>query len=88
MLGLVMDQDDSTNFSAADRVPDHINLRNALSKWHAWAASRRRIIDLSRQIHRLTPQSNPKITRVSTWSERDADARADALSLTSSSVAH
>ena len=87
MPGLVMDQDDSTNFSAADRVPDHINLRDALSKWHAWAASRRRIIDLSRQIRRLQSSPSPKVTRVSTWSERDANARADALSLTSSSVA-
>jgi hypothetical protein len=81
-----MDQEESTDPTAVDRVPYLINLRDALAKWHTWATSRRRIADLSRQIHRLTPQSNPKITRVSTWSERDADARADAISLTSSSV--
>ena len=86
MPGPDMDQDDSTDPTAVDRVPYLINLRDALAKWHAWATSRRRIVDLSSQIHRLTPQSNPKITRVSTWAERDADARADALSLTASSV--
>jgi len=85
--GLDMELHDSRNTTAVDRAPYLTDIRDALAKWHAWAASCRRIRHISRQISRMTPPSNPRVTRVSTWSERDADARADALSLTSSSAA-
>ena len=87
MPGLDMEQDDSSDSPVGERVARLTNIRDALAKWHAWAVSRRRIVDLSSRIRRLTPPVSPKITRASTWAERDAVARADALSITSASTA-
>jgi len=84
--GLAMEQDDFLDPPDGGQVAHLTHMRDALAKWHAWAAGRRRIIDLSRQIRSLKSPASLKVTRASPWPEKDTVARADALSITSSSA--
>ena len=60
--GLAMDQPTDLWRDFVDRMPQLVNLRDAFAHWHAEAASRRRLSDLSRQVRRLTPSPARKVT--------------------------
>ena len=57
----------------------------AFTFWRQQAASRRRLRTISQSIRSRRSPSEPRVTGVSTWAERDAALRADAVSVDATS---
>jgi hypothetical protein len=65
---------------------DRADLASAFARWHQQAAQTVQLRRLAAQfrLRRLSSPGQPKVTRVSTWAERDAALRDDAVSIASS----